>query len=116
MAMIKEAFHIVSDNPDVFASPSRLNTIPRAGLLTIEMSATHSDGSNYFLATMQTPEGSTPFESLRVPYNGRSTAEDLLDDNLELMFEFAAPQGGHFLLDVNETGTAALYVMATLVF
>jgi len=116
MAMIKEAYHIVSDNADVFASPSRLNTIPRAGLLTIEMSATVSDGSNYWLATMQTPEGATPFESLRVPFNGRSVDSDVLDDNMEMMFEFAAPQGGHFLLDVNEQGTSAIYIVATLVF
>lgn len=114
--VIKESYTLTATNTDIFAAPSRLASIPANGTLTLEMSSTDADGTNFFQVTLQTPEGDVPFENLHVPYNGRSGTEDTMDDANKLTFQMRARQGGHFLLSCAENGTSRLFLIATLTF
>jgi len=116
MALIQESFSIVATNTDILAAPSRLSSIPRGGVLTLEYSCGTSDSSNNFKISCQTPEGDVPFEDLLVPYNGYDAAENILHTDTRLRYQFTASQGGHFLLSATETGAANLYLLASLVF
>ncbi len=116
MALIQEAYRLDASNTDILAAPSRLSSIPRGGVLTLEYSATQSDGSNYVEITCQTPEGDVPFENVRVPYNSYTTSQVVLHSDTRLRYQFTASQGGHFLLSSTETGNADLYLLCSLVF
>jgi len=116
MALIQEVHRLNASNTDILAAPSRLSSIPRGGVLTLEYSANISNGSNHFTITAQTPEGDVPFEDLQVPYNGYSGSEDVLHTDTRLRYQFTASQGGHFLLSAEETGSSILYILASLVF
>ena len=116
MALIQEVHRLSASNTDILAAPSRLSSIPRGGVLTLEYSATHSDGTNYFEITCQTPEGDVPFENLRVPFNGYSDTDEVLHTDTRLRYQFTASQGGHFLLSAEESGSSLLYILASLVF
>ena len=114
MAVIVETFRLTSDNSDVFKAPSRLAAIPYNGILTIEMSARVCDSTNYFKATLQLPDGEVPIDGVHVPYNGFSSDDYTLHDETLLMMQFPAYQGGHFLLDMDETGDSSVFILATL--
>ena len=116
MALIQEAYRLSASNTDILAAPSRLSSIPRGGVLTLEYSATKSDGTNYFTITCQTPEGDVPFEDLRVPWNGFTDTYETLHTDTRLRYQFTASQGGHFVLSATETGSTHLYILASLVF
>ncbi len=116
MALIQEVYRLNASNTDILAAPSRLSSIPRGGVLTLEYSASISNGSNFFTITAQTPEGDVPFESLLVPFNGYSATDEVLHTDTRLRYQFTASQGGHFLLSAEETGSSILYLLASLVF
>jgi hypothetical protein len=116
MALIQETYRLNSSNTDILAAPSRLSSVPRGGVLTLEYSATIADGSNHFKITCQTPEGDVPFEDVRVPFNGYSATDEVLHTDTRLRYQFTASQGGHFLLSAEETGNSILYVLVSLVF
>jgi len=115
MALIQEVYRLDASNTDIIAAPSRLSSIPRGGVLTLEYTANASNASNYFTITCQTPEGDVPFEDVLVPYNGYST-DSVLHTDTRLRYQFTASQGGHFLLSATETGSSVLYLSASLVF
>jgi hypothetical protein len=116
MALIQEVHRLEASNTDILAAPSRLSSIPRGGVLTLELSSTHCDTSNSWTITCQTPEGDVPFEDLLVPANGYQSGMDVLHTDTRLRYQFTASQGGHFLLSATESGTARLYLVASLVF
>jgi len=116
MALIQESHLISATNTDVLASPSRLASIPRGGILTLEWSAAESNPTNNYQITIQTPEGDVPVEDLIVPYNGLDSSNDTLYSETRLRHQFTASQGGHFLLSAVETGATRLYLVASLVF
>jgi hypothetical protein len=116
MALIQETHIISASNTDILAAPSRLSSIPRGGILTLEWSANASNATNYFSITCQTPEGDVPYEDVQVPYNAYNTSNDIMHTDSRLRYQFTASQGGHFLLSAVETGAARLYLMASLVF
>jgi len=115
MAVIKESYVLTASNTDVLAAPSRLAAIPQDGVLTLEMAASASDTSNYFLATLQLPSGETPFEDLTVPYNGYAAA-NVIHDDTALQVELEVEAGGHVTLSLAETGTSTCLIYATLSF
>ena len=115
MALISESFALTASNTDILAAPSRLSSIPRGGVLTLEYSAANSNATHHWSITAQTPEGDVPFEDFRVPYNGYSS-DLVMHSDTRLRFQFRAEQGGHFLLSATETGTSTLYIVASLVF
>jgi hypothetical protein len=117
MALIKESFVLTASNTDVLVAPSRLTSAPRAGTMTLEISATDSDPTNYGTITLQLPNGDVPLEDLVIPQNGYSTADGVIHDDTAIQISFGVAQGGHVLLSYTENGTVAqLNIMATLEF
>ncbi len=115
--IIKESFLLAADDTDILAAPSRLNSIPRGGLLTIEASATDCDATNFGLLTLQPPQGDIPFENLHIPANGVTTADAVMDTDTQLLIRMEVAQGGHVLLAYDENGTVALVlIIVTLAF
>lgn len=115
MALIQESHVLTGTNTDILVSPSRLSSIPRGGILTLEWSSNGADATNSYLITIQTPEGDVPVEDVLVPYNGLS-GSDVMYTETRLRHQFTASQGGHFLLSAVESGAARLYLVASLVF
>lgn len=107
MPILKEAYQLVATTADILAAPSRLAAIPAAGSLTIEMSSTDCDATNYAKATLQLPDGSVPFEDLLIPYNGVSTTEGTMKNDTALVVQFGVQAGGHVLVSLTENGTVA---------
>lgn len=109
--MIVESYHVVGTTGDILAAPSRLAAIPYNGNLILEFQATVNDTSNYMRVTVQTPDGATPVEDVRIPA-GATAGGMNADDKYTLMFPVS--QGGHVLVQLTETGTAICNVRATL--
>jgi hypothetical protein len=116
MALIQESHIVAASNTDILAAPSRLSSIPRGGILTLEWSVNASNATNYFEITCQTPEGDVPYENVQVPFNAYDNSNDVNHSDSRLRYQFTASQGGHFLLSAVETGSARLYLLASLVF
>ena len=117
MRIIKESYLLTATDTDVLAAPSRLAAIPANGVMSIELSATDCDASNYAVCTIQLPDGSNPVKDVHIPQNGMSTADAVMHDDTELGFQFQVAKGGHLLLSITETGTvAAILVIATLTY
>lgn len=115
--IIKESYLLTASNTDILAAPSRLASIPADGVMTIEVSSTDNDGTNYGQLTLQTPGGDTPFENLVIPQNGFSTADGVIHDDTAIVFQLEVDQGGHVTLSYTENGTVAgTMVIITLDF
>lgn len=114
MNPITETFLISATNNDVLEAPSRLAAIPYNGTLTIEMSATVCSQTNNMAVTIQLPSGEVPMDGQIVPANGYDQDDEVLHNDTETVFSFPASQGGHFTIDVTETGTATMIIRATL--
>ncbi len=111
--MILESTNIIATNTDVLASPSRLNSIPRNGLLRIRLLADLGNAANNFVLTLQEPDGNVPVEAQRV--QASSSGLDMVMDDRELMeFKFNAIQGAHFVVSLTMTGTAVCCVQSRL--
>lgn len=115
--IIKESYLLTASNTDIMAAPSRLASIPSDGVLTIEVSSTDNDGTNYGTVTLQTPSGDTPFENLVIPASGYSTADGVIHDDTAIQFQMDVQQGGHVTLSYTENGTVTgTMVILTLDF
>ncbi len=115
MAIIKESFRLSATTADVLAAPSRLAAIPKNGILTIEASASVSNGTNRGQMTLQLPNGDVPFEDLLIPANGFST-EDIMHSDTELLIVLAVAQGGHVGLLYTEIGALSVLMYVSLTF
>lgn len=111
--MIQETYRIVATNTDVLAAPSRLNSIPYAGQLTLEFAPNQADATNNFTLSLQLPDGEVPVDSQIIP-RGNVAVTDTIDDRVESVYTFAVPQGGHVTIALTESGTAECWVRATL--
>jgi len=89
---------------------TRLQTVPKNGILTFEISADLAAAANNFTASIQLPNGDTPLNGVLVPGSG---TVGLLDDRSKLQVSFATGQGGHAVFSVTETGTAVLIYRVT---
>jgi len=86
---------------------TRLQTVPKNGILAFEIQASLNDGTNGFLAAIQLPDGTVPITGMNVPGGGLATGGEL-DSRLAYRATFAIAQGGHCVLDFTEVGTAIL--------
>lgn len=110
--MIFESILIAASNSDLL-SAGRLNAIPYNGSLTLRFLSDLGDASNFYLLTIQLPDGQVPVDSQTV--NAGSAGVDMvLDDRELLQFTFPATQGGHFTVSLTETGTAVCAFQAIL--
>ena len=106
MSLIVLSAQITATSTDVLQG-TRLQTVPAGGFLTFELQASASDATNNFTATIQLPDGSTPFNGVLVPASAAG-ASGVIDDREKLMVTLPVAQGGHAVFSVTETGTAVL--------
>lgn len=110
--MILESGLISATNSDVLSS-GRLNAIPYNGTLTLQFQADLADASNNFALTIQKPNGDVPIQSQLVP-GTTPTDTGILDERQMLQVSFPATQGGHFTVQLVETGTTVCTYRAIL--
>ncbi len=110
--MILESSLISGTNTDALAG-GRLNSIPYAGSLTLRFLADLGNAANFWVLTIQLPDGSVPVDSQVVPA-GSAGADMVLDERELLQMTFPAFQGGHFVVSLTETGTAVCAFQAIL--
>lgn len=91
-------------NTDILQG-TRLQTIPKNGILTFEISADLNAAANNFTTTIQLPNGDTPLNGVLVP---ASAVVGQIDDRNKMQVSFPSGQGGHTVFSVVETGTAVL--------
>lgn len=89
---------------------TRLQTVPKNGILTFEISSDLATAAANYTATIQLPGGDTPLNGVLVPASGTIGQ---LDDRNKLVASFATGQGGHAVFSVTETGTAVLVYRVT---
>ena len=101
---------LISATTNDILQGTRLQTVPRNGILTFELSADLAAAANQYTATIQLPNGDTPLNGVLVPASG---VIGQLDDRNKLQASFPTGQGGHAVLSVTETGTAVLIYRVT---
>jgi hypothetical protein len=85
--------------------------------MTVEISSTDCDATNYGALTLQMPDGEVPFEDLIIGQNGYSTADAVIHDDTAIQVQLEVGQGGHVTLSYAENGTvAAVLIYVTLEF
>jgi len=116
MSLIRESFALVASDTDILAAPSRLAAIPANGQLTIEVSCTDNDITNFGQITVQLPNGDIPLRDVTIPFSGNSS-DGMLDSDTEMIVVMDIGQGGHLLLQYTENGTVALaFLHVSLLF
>lgn len=110
-SMIVETYQLAASDTDVLAAPSRLASIPYAGLLTLEFQSDVCDASNYYSLTLQLPNGDVPCDSILIP-EGRNAGSINAEDKYVIQIPVAV--GGHVTVNLVETGTSTMLVRATL--
>ena len=118
MAIIKESYRVLVSQSDLLSSPSRLESIPETGTLTLEVSATECNSADYATLEISTPDGQTPIRTAEgvIPYSGYSTTDMLCHNKTEWVFVLEVSAGGHVGVNVTLNGTALAMVIATLEF
>lgn len=115
MTPIVERNVIVATDADIL-NGTRLNAIPYNGTLTFEVMANLANATNFFLMTIQLPNGDVPVDSQIVPA-GQEVEGALggqLDERLMFRMSFQATQGGHFNISLTEGGAAVCTWQAVL--
>ncbi len=103
--MIYETGIEAATNTDIL-SGTRLNAIPRVGIVTFDVQCQFNDATNFFSVTIQLPNGDVPVDSQRVPGTNSALA-GVLDERQLARFVFkTGASGGHFNISLTETGTA----------
>ncbi len=82
---------------------TRLQTVPKNGILTFELSADLNAAANNYVSTIQLPNGDTPLNGVLVP---ASAVVGMIDDRNKMQVRFPTGQGGHVVFSCTETGTA----------
>ena len=96
-----------ADNSDILQG-TRLQTVPRGGLLTFELQASDNDAANNYTVSVQMPGGDTPMNATRIPCGNTSGLAGVIDDRTCLTASFPISQGGHCVFSCDETGDAEL--------
>jgi len=96
-----------ASNADVLAN-TRLQTVPKGGVLTFQLQASDSDATNNFVATIALPSGDTPLDGVRIPCGRVLGLTGNLNESDETKISFPVGQGGHTVFSVTETGDAEL--------
>lgn len=107
--IIVQSAQLVATTADILQG-TRLQTVPKDGILTFEISSDVASATNNYTTTIQMPNGDTPLNGVLVPASGTA---GLLDDRNKLQASFRSGQGGHAVFSVTETGTAVLTYRVT---
>ena len=91
---------------------TRLQTVPRNGILLFEMQAADNVAANSFAAAVQLPDGTTPFTGMLVPGGRTAGLAGVFDVGL-FRASFGIQQGGHCVLTFTETGDTEVFWRVT---
>lgn len=91
-------------NADILQG-TRLQTVPKGGVLTFELQAYDNDATNNMTVSVQLPGGDTPMNGVIVP-NGVTDGALNADD--KTVASYMVGQGGHCVFSCTETGTTTL--------
>ena len=102
---------IVSDqeaatNTDIL-NGTRLLTIGM-GRFLVELQASDNDATNNYTASLELPDGTTPFTNMRVPCGNTAGLAGVIDDRVAFKFTVISTKSGHAVLSCIETGSAEL--------
>lgn len=92
---------------------TRLQTVPTNGILLVEMQAADNVAANSYAASIQLPDGSTPFTGMLVPGGATAGLAGNIDARLAYRGSFQIRQGGHCVLDFTETGDTEVFWRVT---
>lgn len=92
---------------------TRLQSVPKNGVLGFEIQAADNVAANHFLATIQLPDGSNPLSGMLVPSGQVAGVAGDLDTRLAFMATFKVTQGGHCVLDLTEVGDTEVFYRVT---
>lgn len=92
---------------------TRLQTAPKNGVLTFELSCDLATAADNYTVTIQLPNGDTPLNGVLVPASG---TVGLLDDRSKLQVSFPTGQGGHVVFSGTETSAAAPVLIYRVTF
>ena len=109
MNIIVQSALISASTTDILQG-TRLQTVPKNGVLTFELSSDLAAAANNYTTSIQLPDGDTPLNGVLVPGSGTI---GLLDDRNKLQASFRTGQGGHVVFSVTETGAAVLIYRVT---
>lgn len=107
--MIFEQAVIVASSSDVLTG-TRIDSMPYAGAVTIQMCANLANATNSYAVTIQLPGGDVPVDS-QIVACGMSVENVLggqMDTRFLTQFTFPIVQGAHLNLSFVETGAAIL--------
>lgn len=97
---------IIATNADVL-NDTRLSSIPYNGTLTVQAQANLGNATNNFAITIQLPDGNVPVDAQQVAAGQEGDAlGGQLDTRYLDQWSFPAAQGGHFTIQLTETGGA----------
>ena len=102
--MIYESGIVSATNTDLMTT-GRLNTIPYSAPVVFEFSADKADATDNFSLTIQLPSGDVPVDGQLVPA-ARDANVGYLNENELVRFVFMGTQGGHFIVNLTQTGVA----------
>lgn len=92
---------------------TRLQTVPENGILLVEMQAADNVAANSYAASIQLPDGTTPFTGMLVPGGRTAGLGGNIDSDMAYRGSFAITQGGHCVLDFVETGDTEVFWRVT---
>jgi len=92
---------------------TRLQTVPRNGILAVEFQAADNVAANHFLASIQLPSGQTPFTNMLAPGGRTAGLAGNIDSDMAYRATFMIAQGGHCVLGFTETGDTELFWRVT---
>ena len=96
-----------ADNTDILQG-TRLQTVPRDGIMTFELQASDNDATNNYTVSIQMPGGDTPMNGVRIPCGNTSGLAGVIDERTNLTASFPIAAGGHAVFSCDETGDAEL--------
>lgn len=108
MSIIMVTTFLATSSTDVLQG-TRLQTVPKNGILSFEIQASDNDATNNFSTSIQLPNGDTPLNGVLVPMGATAGLAGMLDDRLCLKVRFKIQQGGHCVFSLTEAGDAEVF-------
>lgn len=112
MSLIMVTDFSAASNADILQG-TRLQTVPRNGILTFEIQAADNVAANNFVFSIQLPNGDTPCNAVLVPGGATAGLAGIIDDRLAMKLRFRISQGGHCVYSITETGDTECFSRIT---
>lgn len=101
-----------ASNTDILQG-TRLQTVPRNGILTFELQAADNVAANNYSFSIQLPNGDTPANGVLVPGGATAGLAGIIDDRLAVKLRFRIAQGGHCVFSIVEVGDTECFSRVT---